>query len=113
MKRGASGLSLPTRHRVRCSMGRSAVQASSNARCAPALTTDLDLSTPEGLSAARDRVHQAAREPYKRIANPDYLSRESNYSACGDESFTSAMAKLTERAVGVVAESDAGQGNRR
>ena len=75
---------------------------SSETRSAAVSIADLDLSTPDGLSAARDRLRTAARRLCKRVANPDDLSRESNYTACVDEAFTNALAKLNERAVGVV-----------
>lgn len=80
---------------------------STDTRSAAVSTTDLDLSTPEGLSAARERVRQVVRQLCKRVANPEDLSRESNYAACVAESFTNAMAKLKERAAAVVARSDA------
>ena len=80
---------------------------SSETRSAAVSIADLDLSTPDGLSTARDRLRTAARRLCKRVANPDDLSRESNYTACVDEAFANAVAKLSERAVGVVARSGA------
>ena len=52
---------------------------------------DLDLSTPEGVSAARDRVHQVARLLCSKLSDRDDLSRQPNYVACIND----AMARVT------------------
>lgn len=74
---------------------------------------DLDLSTPEGLDAARDRVRQASKQLCRLVADPDDLSRYANYNPCVKESFTTAMERANKPALGVVARSDAASGNAR
>lgn len=82
----------------------------SESRSAAVSLAGLDLSTPEGLEAARDRVRKASKQLCKRVANPDDRSRNANYKACVDESSTTAMAQASMRALGVVARSDAAPG---
>jgi UrcA family protein len=52
---------------------------------------DLDLSTPEGVSMARERVHQAARLLCSKLSDKDDLSRQPNYVACIND----AVARVT------------------
>jgi UrcA family protein len=72
---------------------------------------DLDLSTPAGMSAARDRVFKTARRLCFGLADPSELSHASNYVKCVDEAVATAMLQVTDRAHGVVAQSGAGQRN--
>jgi UrcA family protein len=74
---------------------------------------DLDLSTPEGMTAARDRVHATARRLCFRLADPEDLSHQANYIKCVDDAFASAMLQLTGPGLGVLAQSRAGQRNMR
>jgi UrcA family protein len=82
----------------------------SEMRSAAISLAGLDLSTPEGLGAARDRVRKAAHKLCRHVADSFDLSRDANFAACVDETFTSAMARLTEHPTGVVARSVAGPG---
>jgi UrcA family protein len=66
---------------------------------------DLDLSTPAGLSLARERIHQSARKLCEQVSDPLDLSRQSNYVACVDESVTQAMAHITGVTPTLVAQS--------
>ena len=59
---------------------------------------DLNLSTPEGANAARDRLRQAARRLCARVADELDLSHQANYVACVDESLAVALRKITEAA---------------
>jgi UrcA family protein len=58
--------------------------------------TDLDLSTPEGVSAARERLRQSARRLCNQVADELDLSRQANFVACVDASMASALRSLTE-----------------
>ena len=71
----------------------------------------LDLSTPEGKTAAHDRVNMAARRLCFKLSDSNDLSRQSNYVACVNDAVATAMLKITERAPGLVAQSSAGERN--
>jgi UrcA family protein len=57
---------------------------------------DLDLSTPEGASAAAERVHQMARRMCSQLSNMDDLSKQSNFLKCVDSTVTAAQPKVQE-----------------
>jgi UrcA family protein len=59
---------------------------------------DLDLSTPEGARAARERLHQTARHLCNRVADELDLSHQANYVACVDETLAAALRKVNEPA---------------
>ena len=52
---------------------------------------DLDLATPAGVNAARERVHQAARLLCGRVSDPLDLSRTTNFLKCVDLAMSGAM----------------------
>jgi UrcA family protein len=72
---------------------------------------DLDLSTPGGMSAARERVHKTAQRLCFQLADPEDLSHQANYVKCVDDAVADAMLKVTGPAPGLVAQSRAGQRN--
>ncbi len=55
---------------------------------------DLDLSTPSGVSTARERVHQAARKLCHEVADHLDLSHVTNFNKCVDVSMGRAMPHL-------------------
>jgi len=55
---------------------------------------DLDLTTPEGASAARDRLHQAARRLCTQVADSLDLSHQPNFVACVEESLMKAQGQI-------------------
>ena len=59
---------------------------------------DLDLSTPEGARAARERLRQTARHLCNRVADELDLSHQANYVACVDETLAAALRKVNEPA---------------
>jgi UrcA family protein len=56
----------------------------------------LDLSTPEGVGLARDRLRGAARRLCGQVADDLDLSHHTNYVACVDKTLAAALRKLTE-----------------
>jgi UrcA family protein len=72
-------------------------------RSAKVPLADLDLSTPEGVRAARDRLHQAARHLCNRVADELDLTHQANYGACVDETrAAAALRKVIEPAAAAV-----------
>jgi len=69
----------------------------------------LDLSTPEGMSAARGRVRAAAHRLCFKLADMQDLSHHANYLDCVDEAVTGAMLQISGAAPSQVAQSRAGQ----
>jgi UrcA family protein len=59
-------------------------QISGEMRAKSVSLADIDLSTVEGQSAARERLHQAARHLCSRVADDLDLSHQANYLACVD-----------------------------
>jgi UrcA family protein len=72
---------------------------------------DLDLTTADGLDAARARVDQAARRLCFAVSHPDDRSRHSNYLKCVDDSVATALLQLGASAGTRVAERSVGQRN--
>jgi UrcA family protein len=68
----------------------------SSGRSAIVSLADLDLSTPEGARAARERLHQTARRLCSRVADSLDLSHHTNFVACVDESLSAALKKIQE-----------------
>ena len=67
-------------------------------RSAKVSLADLDLSTPQGARAARERLRQTARHLCDRVADELDLSRQTNYVACVDETLAAALRKVNEPA---------------
>jgi UrcA family protein len=55
---------------------------------------DLDLSTPEGVSAARERVRLAARRVCAKIANSADIQRRLDYITCVDDAMAPSVAQI-------------------
>jgi UrcA family protein len=55
---------------------------------------DLDLSTPQGARAARDRLHEAARRLCSQVSDANDLSHQTNYVACVDGALADALRQL-------------------
>ena len=64
-------------------------------RSAPVSVADLDLSSPEGIQAARARVHATARRLCLQLAGPRDRSRHENYLACVDATVAAALRHTT------------------
>jgi UrcA family protein len=54
----------------------------------------LDLTTSEGMSAARERVHQVARAACREVADDMDLSHRDNYLKCVDEAMARALPRI-------------------
>lgn len=52
---------------------------------------DLDISTPEGMRAARDRLHTMARRVCAQLAHSGGLSYQPNFGACVDDTMAAAL----------------------
>jgi UrcA family protein len=83
--------------------------SANNTRSQTVSVADLDLSTPDGMSAARKRVQKTAQRLCFQLADPADLSHQANYVKCVDEAVTGAMHQVTGSAPGSVAQSRAGQ----
>jgi UrcA family protein len=55
----------------------------------------LDLSTADGLNAARERVHQVARRLCLQLVDQNDRSRQSNYVSCVEDAVASAMQQVS------------------
>jgi len=55
----------------------------------------LDLSTPEGMAAARERVHEAARQLCSEVAHSTDLAHQPNFIKCVDATMASALQQLS------------------
>jgi UrcA family protein len=55
---------------------------------------DLDLSTPAGVDAARDRLQQTARRRCSQVADRQDLSNQPNFIACMDETLAAALRQI-------------------
>jgi UrcA family protein len=55
----------------------------------------LDLSTPEGMAVARERVHKAARRACSRVEHSTDLPSPSKFIECVDATMTSALQQLS------------------
>jgi UrcA family protein len=55
---------------------------------------DIELSTPAGQRAARERLHQIARRLCAEVAGPQDISHQSNFVACVDETLANALRQL-------------------
>jgi UrcA family protein len=65
-------------------------------RSAKVSLADLNLSTPEGARAARERIRQTARRLCNQVADELDLSHQPNYVACVDETLAAALRKVYE-----------------
>jgi UrcA family protein len=63
-------------------------------RSAKVSIAGLELSTPQGARAARERVRQTARKLCAQVADELDLSHHANYLACVDESVAKAMQQV-------------------
>jgi UrcA family protein len=63
-------------------------------RAASVSLADLDLSTPEGARAARDRLHETARRLCSRLVDLQDLSHQPNFVACVDEALAHALRQV-------------------
>jgi UrcA family protein len=68
------------------------------ARSAKVSTAGLDLSTPQGARAARERLRQTARKLCAQVADELDLSLHTNYLACVDDTVAAALKKVQEGA---------------
>ena len=66
----------------------------SDTRVADISLADLDLSTPEGLRAARDRLRTMARRLCAELAHSRELSYQPNFAACVDDTLAGALAQV-------------------
>jgi UrcA family protein len=58
----------------------------------------LDLSTPQGVHVARERVRQAARRLCAKVANSADMQRKLDYITCIDEAMAPVVAQIDEMA---------------
>jgi UrcA family protein len=66
------------------------------ARSAKVSLAGLDLSTPDGARAARERLRGTARRLCAQVADDLDLSHQSNFVACVDETLAAALRQATE-----------------
>jgi UrcA family protein len=63
-------------------------------RSARVSLSDLDLSTPEGMQAARERVHATARRLCQQLADPLDLDPHAIFVACVDGAEAAALRQI-------------------
>jgi UrcA family protein len=63
----------------------------------------LDLSTPDGLNVARERVSQVARRLCLQLVDQNDRSRQWNYVNCVDDAVASAMQQVSGPSRSIVA----------
>jgi UrcA family protein len=73
--------------------------ADSSLKSATISLQDLDLTTEEGMRAARERVHQAARRLCGQVVKPWSISHQPDYVACVAATTNAAVAQLHVPAV--------------
>ena len=73
-------------------INRSALKSVTRAR--DVSLTDLDLATPEGLRAARERLRTMARRLCAELARSRELSYQPNFAACVDDTLAGALAQV-------------------
>jgi UrcA family protein len=82
-------------------------------RSAKVSITRLDLSTPQGARAARERLRQTARKLCAQVADELDLSRHANFLACVDESVAKAMQQVAPSSIVAGATATSAPGSRR
>ena len=55
---------------------------------------DLNLSTPQGVEAARERIHQTARRLCTKVADRNDRSRRENFISCVQSAMAGAVPRL-------------------
>jgi len=71
-------------------------------RTAAVSLADLDLSTPQGVQAARERLHQAARQLCSQLEDSHDLGHQPHFVACVDAATAAAWQRLQGPAVAAV-----------
>jgi UrcA family protein len=74
-------------------------------RAATVSLADLELSTPDGQRAARERLHQIARRLCSQVGDTQDISHQPNFVACVDETLANALQQLNGPAHVAVEES--------
>ena len=82
-------------------------------RSAKVSITRLDLSTPQGARAARERLRRTARKLCAQVADELDLSRHANFLACVDESVAKAMQQIAPPSIVAGATATSTPGSRR
>lgn len=83
-----------------CALASASAVAGSPTGAAPVTRTanvslaDLDLSTPEGARAARERLRKEARRLCSQVADSEDLSHQTNFAACVDETLANALRQV-------------------
>src|SRR5271167_2054270 len=76
-------------------MAQQPAPAAQETRSAKVSLAGLDLSTPEGMSAARERLRGGAVRLCSQVADELDLSHHANFLKCVDSAVTSALQQLT------------------
>jgi UrcA family protein len=74
-------------------------------RTAKVSLAGLDLATPDGVAAARDRLHETALLLCAQVGDTRSIARHANFVRCVDETFANAMQKVTGPALAAVEKS--------
>jgi UrcA family protein len=74
-----------------------------NAATATVSVADIDISTPGGMRAARDRLQATARRLCLQVADPKDRSSHDNFLACMDKTMTAALQQLQRLAPAALA----------
>jgi UrcA family protein len=63
-------------------------------RSATVRIADLDLSTANGMQAARDRIHETAKRLCQQVINPWSISHQTDFVQCVNDATTTTVAQL-------------------
>jgi UrcA family protein len=74
-------------------------------RAAKVSLAGLDLATPDGMAAARDRLHETALLLCAQVEDTRSIARHANFVRCVDETFANAMQKVKGPALAAVEKS--------
>ena len=74
-------------------------------RVAKVSLAGLDLATPDGMAAARDRLHETALLLCAQVADTRSIAWHANFVRCVDETFAKAMQKIKGPALAAVEKS--------
>lgn len=75
-------------------VGKPAPTQAADTRTAVVSLVDLDLATDQDMQIARNRVHETARKLCEKVINPWSRSRQTDYTACVDETAANALGQI-------------------
>lgn len=84
----------PVQAKAAATIGHQPAPVAPESRTSKVSLADLDLTTPEGEQAARERLHREARRLCSQVADNEDLSYQPNFVACVDKSLAEALRQI-------------------